>query len=156
MNARIMAGLCAIYLAGLLVFNLVVGIPISWWLIVAVLTPVVAALYLRLRDWYFKPLTGVEWLTEHIQMERWAWQQLEKEWLGRPVRLQEDIRNSNEPEGLQVYVRAGTVGKIVALNRDEHAPFSILFPGFGHKVVVRLEKLDLHPPANLAEEYDAA
>lgn len=72
------------------------------------------------------------------------------------MRLREDIRNAKEPEGLQVYVRAGTVGKIVALNRDEHRPFTVLFPGFAHKVVVRLEKLDLHPADSLIEEFDVA
>ena len=99
---------------------------------------------------------GLSWLTEHIELERWAWQQLEKEWGGGAVRLKEDIRSPNDPEGLQVYVQAGTKGKIVALNRDKRAPFTVLFPGFAHKVVVRLKKLDLNATDSLIEEYGVA
>lgn len=82
-------------------------------------------------------------LARSLQVNRWLWQRLEEEWVGRTVRLKEDIRNPKEPKGSQVYVQAGTPGKIVALNHDERAPFTVKFPGFGHKVVVRLDKLDV-------------
>jgi hypothetical protein len=72
------------------------------------------------------------------------------------VRLKEDIRNSKEPVGIQLYIQAGTLGKIVALRRSFDAPFEVLFPGFKLKVAVRLEKLDLNPVSELNEEYDAA
>lgn len=153
MSSKVMTWLCAIYLVLLLIFNLVAGLPLWWWLIMVVIIPVVGALCLRLWNWYLKPLTGLEGLMNHIRQEKWAWQRLEKEWIGRTVRLKDDIRNSNEPAGRQVYVQAGTLGKIVALNRDERAPFSVQFPGFAHNVVVRLEKLDLNPTENIIEGY---
>ena len=75
--------------------------------------------------------------TKRLMLEHRTWRLLEKEWIGRTVRLKEDIRNSKEPEGRQVYVQAGTLGKIVALNRDEKAPFTVLFPGFAGTIGVR-------------------
>jgi len=41
--------------------------------------------------------------------------------MGRTVRLKDDIRNPKEPAGLQRYVQAGTLGKIVALRRSFEA-----------------------------------
>ena len=81
--------------------------------------------------------------TKRLMLEHRTWRLLEKEWIGRTVRLKEDIRNSKEPEGRQVYVQAGTLGKIVALNRDEKAPFTVLFPGFEHQVRIGLDRLDV-------------
>lgn len=146
-RAKILAWFCGIYLVALLIFTLLAGYPISWWLLVAVIVPLFLTLYLRLTKRYWN-LDNPKWLTNHIRSERWVWYQLEKTWIGRQVLLKEDIRNSNEPEGLQVYVRAGTVGEIVGLNRDARTPFTILFPGFAHKVVVHLEKLDVNPAGN--------
>src|SRR5690606_21257955 len=71
------------------------------------------------------------------------WALLEMTWMGRTVRLKEDILNLREPEGRRLYVQAGTSGTIVALNRDEYAPFTVRFPDFPYKVKVRLDKLDV-------------
>ncbi len=155
-SRRVVAWLCTIYLAAILVITLVFDLPILWWLIVAVLTPFIAVLYLRLRERFYRRFVGLEGLTRHIEGEQWVWQQFEKEWIGRPVRLREDVRNTHEPEDRQVYVRAGTVGTIVALRRNEEAPFEVLFPSFPYNVAVRLEKLDVRPTDNLIEAYDAA
>jgi hypothetical protein len=81
---------------------------------------------------------------------------LEDAWKGKKVLLKQDIRNSNEPPGLQVYVRAGTLGEIVGLARDVDAPFRVKFPGFKYKVVVKLEDLDLNPGTSLYEDCSMA
>lgn len=60
----------------------------------------------------------------------------------RPAQ-KEDILNLREPEGRRLYVQAGTSGTIVALNRDDYAPFTVRFPDFPYKVKVRLDKLDV-------------
>lgn len=70
--------------------------------------------------------------------------------------LKQDIRNPKEPPGLQVYVRAGTLGEIVGLTRDEFAPFHVKFPGFKYKVAVMLENLDLDPSTSLYEDCSTA
>lgn len=70
MNSKVLVSVAVVYLLLNLAFVFAVGYPIWWWLIVAVLTPVVVTFYLRLRDWYFRPPTGLDWLTEHIQLER--------------------------------------------------------------------------------------
>jgi len=98
------------------------------------------ALLTRRRRTQSNELQHLTWM---LRLEQRAWKRLEKQWIGRTVQLKEDIRNPREPEGLQLYVQAGTPGTIVALNRDEHAPFTVKFPGFGHDVKVRLDKLDV-------------
>lgn len=58
--------------------------------------------------------------------------------------LREDILNPREHAG-QVYVPAGTVGEIFALNWDENARFCVQFPRFPNRVTVLLEKLEVFP-----------
>jgi hypothetical protein len=154
-NTRRYAWTLLVYLPINLIVMRLLDLPITWWFVLVFITLVSLGIFARLERKH-RHRDGLKWLTEHIELERWAWQQLEKEWIGRAERLKEDIRNSNEPENLQVYVQAGTVGKIVGLNRDERAPFYIWFPGFAHKVVVRLEKLDLYPTGDMPKELDAA
>lgn len=95
-------------------------------------------------------------LVRYIRDDHWDWLMMESSWTGRQVLLTQDIRNSKEPTDLQVYVKAGTIGEIVGLTRDEAAPFHVKFPGFKYKVAVKLENLDLKPCINQGEDSSTA
>lgn len=132
-----------VYLLLNLLIAYLLGVPLTAWLALVFICMVFLAIFLlrdRKRSVQSDELKQLTWM---LRLEQRAWKRLEKQWLGRTVRLKEDIRNPREPEGLQLYVQAGTPGTIVALNRDEDAPFTIKFPGFGHNVKVRLDKLDV-------------
>jgi len=146
----------AIYLPLLLVVFVLAGWPWTPWLTTATILLTSLAIYALRQRWHRRRQDDLRLLTGYIQRDCVTWWRFEHDWIGHTVRLKEDIRNSKEPVGLQLYVRAGTLGKIVALRRSFDAPFEVLFPGFKLKVAVRLEKLDLNPVSDLSEEYDAA
>lgn len=49
-------------------------------------------------------------LTRFLTLENETWALLEKNWIGRTIRLREVIWNPSEPERLQLYVPADTLG----------------------------------------------
>jgi hypothetical protein len=157
-RAKFHAWVAAIYLVANLIFTRIVGIPFSSWLILAFIMAVSLIIFARLekRKRNRDPMDDLELVTAFIKLDRRAWRHFERQWIGKRVRLKEDIRNSREPLGLQLYVQAGTMGKIVGLNGDERAPFVVEFPGFGPQVAVRLKKLDLNPTENILEQLDIA
>lgn len=136
------AWMTGLYLLGLLLVTLALGYPVSWWLAFVFVCAVSLAIFARLeRRRHIHP-EDVRRLTRELWWEAWYWRKLERDWIGRPVLLVEDIRNSKEPEGRQVYVKAGTLGKIVRLNRSPSTPFNVRFPGFQYEIAVRLSRTE--------------
>jgi len=133
---------CA-YLLLILPITRLLGASFTDWLMLVFVCLVSLAIFARLERKRAVRSDELQQLTRFLSLEKETWTLLEREWLGRTVRLKEDILNLREPEELRLYVQAGTPGTIVALNRDEYAPFTVKFPGFGHKVKVRLDKLDV-------------
>lgn len=132
----------AYLLLNLLVSRLL-GVPFTPWLTLVFICLVSLAIFARLERRRSNQGDELQQLIDILALEQRTWTLLEHRWVGRTVRLKDDICNPTEPEGHQVYVQAGTPGKIVALNRDQRAPFTVLFPGFTHKVRVGLDKLDV-------------
>jgi len=131
---------CA-YLLLNLPIALLLGASFTDWLPVPFICLVSLVIFARLERKRAVQPDELQQLTRFLTLEKEAWTLLEKQWLGRTVWLKEDILNLREPEGMQLYVQAGTPGIIVALNRDKYAPFTVKFSDFPHKVKVRFDKL---------------
>lgn len=131
------------YLLFVLPIALLLGASFIDWLgLVFICLVSLAILARRVRK---RPIQSQELqqLIRLLTLDKQTWALLEMTWIGRTVRLKEDILNLREPEGRRLYVQAGTSGTIVALNRDDYAPFTVRFPDFPYKVKVRLDKLDV-------------
>jgi len=132
-----------VYLLLNLPISRLLGVPFTHWLTAAFICLVSLGIFARLERQRGIRSDELQQLTRMLTWQQRTWTVLEKQWIGRTVRLNQDIWNSNEPEGRQVYVQAGSVGKVVALNRDARAPFIVQFPEFGPRVRVRVENLDV-------------
>lgn len=154
--AGVVVGVVVVYLLLNLAYVITARYPIWWWLIVVAIAPFAVIIYFKVRNRYIRPQTDIQWLVDHIRLERSLRWRLERYWVGRRVVLKEDIRNPKETADFQVYVKAGAVGKIVGLNRDENAPFRVRFQEFPHDILVRLEKLDVTPTVIKRKRSDTA
>ncbi len=144
----------SLYLVVVFIITMLTGIAPLWQFgVVAVICfsvlPIVVWFDKRmLRSNADNIMTSLDGLLSYLQVRERHWRCITDAWVGRQVRITEDIQDSRDLLGRPVVLEKGMVGEIIDLNEEPATPFLVRFAEHTYPVDVFVHRLELVSPVD--------
>jgi hypothetical protein len=92
--------------------------------------------------------TELDVLLNFLRMRDRHWRVVTDMWVGRQVRITEDIQDARDLLGKPVVLKKGMLGEIIDLNDEPATPFRVRFTGHSYPVDVFVYRLELVSPVD--------
>jgi hypothetical protein len=143
--------LTSIYLVVVFVITLLTGIAPLWQFGVAAvicssMIPVFVAVGKRiLRTPADRVTTDLDVLLDYLRLRDCNRRFIANCWVGRQVRITEDVQDARDLLGKPIFLEKGMVGEIIDLNEEPATPFRVRFAEHIYPVDVFVHRLELVP-----------
>jgi hypothetical protein len=87
--------------------------------------------------------TELDVLLNYLRLRDLHWRIITDMWVGRQVRITEDIQDARDLLGQPVVLKKGMLGEIIDVNDEPATPFRVRFAGHGYPVDVFVYRLEL-------------